>query len=140
MSYRDAKFGYRLWDLIKKKLIKSRDVVFHEQEFLTDIGTLEKPIDNSFFPGAISVSLLAKSAIDRGVLYEKFRIDNELTFGNNDDIDIEGIEQKKQPPLTHITKCQVKRSTKEFHPSTRYPSSNYTLFIDKKEPKGFLKV
>ena len=31
MSYRDEEFSYRLWDPEKKRIIRSRDLVFHEQ-------------------------------------------------------------------------------------------------------------
>ena len=30
VGYRDSEFGYRLWDLEKKKTFRSRDVVFRE--------------------------------------------------------------------------------------------------------------
>ena len=43
VGYRDAKFGYKLWDPKEKKMIKSRDVVFHENENLVDFEKTEKP-------------------------------------------------------------------------------------------------
>jgi hypothetical protein len=36
-------FGYILWDPIKKKVVRSRDVVFLEDETIQGIGKLEKP-------------------------------------------------------------------------------------------------
>ena len=36
-------FGSRLWDPIKKKIVRSRDVVFIEDETIQDIGKPEKP-------------------------------------------------------------------------------------------------
>jgi hypothetical protein len=36
-------FGFRLWDPIKKKTVRSRDVVFIEDETIQDIGKPEKP-------------------------------------------------------------------------------------------------
>ena len=32
VGYGDAEFGYKLWDPKEKKMIRSRDIVFHENE------------------------------------------------------------------------------------------------------------
>ena len=42
VRYGDAEFGYKLWDPKEKKMIKSRDVVFHENENLSDFEKTEK--------------------------------------------------------------------------------------------------
>ena len=36
-------FGYRLWDPINKKVVRSRDVVFFEDQTIEDIKNSEKP-------------------------------------------------------------------------------------------------
>ena len=36
VGYGDEEFGFRLWDLTKKKLVRSRDVVFQENQTLGD--------------------------------------------------------------------------------------------------------
>ena len=41
--YGDAEFGYKLWDPEEKKMIKSRDVVFHQNENLANFEKTEKP-------------------------------------------------------------------------------------------------
>ena len=40
--YGDAEFGYKLWDPKEKKMIRSRDVVFHENENLANFEKIEK--------------------------------------------------------------------------------------------------
>ena len=45
VGYGDAEFGYKLWDLEKKKMIKSQDVVFHENENLIDLEKTKKTKD-----------------------------------------------------------------------------------------------
>ena len=41
-GYADGEFGYRLWDPIKNKIIRSRDVIFNELEmFKSSIGNVE---------------------------------------------------------------------------------------------------
>lgn len=42
LGYDDEKFGYKLWDLTEKKLVRSRDVVFFEDQCIEDIGKQEK--------------------------------------------------------------------------------------------------
>ena len=42
VGYGDAEFGYKLWDPKEKKMIKSQDVVFHENENLTNFEKTEK--------------------------------------------------------------------------------------------------
>ena len=37
VGYGDVEFGYKLWDPAKKKMIRSRDVVFHKNKNLADL-------------------------------------------------------------------------------------------------------
>ena len=37
IKYGDAEFDYKLWDLVKKKIARSRDVVFHEHKTIEDM-------------------------------------------------------------------------------------------------------
>ena len=46
MGYGDEEFGYRLWDLEKKRIIRSKDIVFHEQETMSD-SAIPKKTDES---------------------------------------------------------------------------------------------
>lgn len=42
LGYADGEFGYWLWDLIKHKVIRSRDVIFNElQMFKKSTGDME---------------------------------------------------------------------------------------------------
>ena len=43
VEYGDVEFGYKLWDPKEKKMIRSRDVVFHENENLADFEKIQKP-------------------------------------------------------------------------------------------------
>ena len=43
VRYGDAEFGYKLWDPKEKKMIRSRDVIFHENENLADFEKTKKP-------------------------------------------------------------------------------------------------
>ena len=37
IRYGDEEFGYKLWDLEKQKIVRSKDVVFHEHETIEDM-------------------------------------------------------------------------------------------------------
>ena len=42
LGYADEEFGYRLWDPVKHKIIRSRDVIFNESEmFKRNVGEVE---------------------------------------------------------------------------------------------------
>jgi len=42
LGYADEDFGYRLWDPVKHKIIRSRDFIFNESEmFKRTVGKLE---------------------------------------------------------------------------------------------------
>ena len=42
LGYADEDLGYRLWDPVKHKIIRSRDVIFNESEmFKRTVGELE---------------------------------------------------------------------------------------------------
>ena len=42
MGYSEDEFGYRLWDLIDKKVIRSRDIAFMEEKTIVDWETEKK--------------------------------------------------------------------------------------------------
>lgn len=41
-GYENGEFGYRLWDPIEKKLVRSQDVVFFEKEIIENVWNLNK--------------------------------------------------------------------------------------------------
>ena len=42
LGYANEEFGYRLWDPVKRKIIRSRNVIFNELEmFKRTVGELE---------------------------------------------------------------------------------------------------
>lgn len=43
VGYGEEEYGYRLWDPINKKISRSRDVVFFENQTIRDLEKSEKP-------------------------------------------------------------------------------------------------
>ena len=42
LGYGNGEFGFRLWDPIKRKIVRSRDVAFYEEQFYGDVDKTEK--------------------------------------------------------------------------------------------------
>ena len=101
VGYGEAKFGYKLWDLKEKKMIKSRDLVFHENENLVDFEKTEKP--NAIVEGVHDLTPTS-SSLDNArnreeVQYENYGDEptefdaNEPAGVDGDDVtDIDGVE------------------------------------------------
>lgn len=45
VGYGYEEFRYMLWDLVNRKIIKSRNVIFHEDHTFVDINSIEKSKD-----------------------------------------------------------------------------------------------
>ncbi|KAF2322359.1 hypothetical protein GH714_012894 [Hevea brasiliensis] len=103
-------FGYRLWDLAKKKIAKSRDVVFQENEILAEPETTKK----SNTSDVIDFSPVSPSDIHAPVkeLNEEHGIDNELVLVDVDDTHVEGVKQREQPHPPQVEMPQLRRSSR----------------------------
>jgi hypothetical protein len=141
VRYEDAEFGYKLWDPKKKKMIRSQDVVFHENENIKDFEKSEKL--KSTVEG-VSDHTPTSSSSDIATDIEEVLVENygdEPAEVNGDDaIDTEGVEQGEQPIPPEMEEPQVRRSTRERHQSTRYSTSDYVLITDEGEPESFQEV
>ena len=128
VGYRDAEFGYKLWDPKEKKMIRSRDVVFHENENLADFEKIEKPkAIVRGVPDLTPTSSSSDNATNRVEVQDENYGDESIEFDANepasvkgDDVtDKDGVEQGEQPPPLEMVELQVRMSTRESHPSTR---------------------
>ena len=149
VGYGDAKFGYKLWDSKEKKMIRSRDVVFHENENLANFEKTEKP--KATVEGVSNLTLIFSSC-DNSTKKEEVQDENygdePTEFNANESVGVDGddvtntdgVEQGEQPPPLEMVEPQVRRSTRDCHPSTRYPTSKYTMIIEEGEQESFQEV
>ena len=149
VGYGDAKFGYKLWDSKEKKMIRSRDVVFHENENLENFEKTEKP--KATVEGVSNLTLIF-SSLDNSTKKEEVQDENygdePTEFNANESVGVDGddvtntdgVEQGEQPPPLEMVEPQVRRSTRDCHPSTRYPTSKYTMIIEEGEQASFQEV
>ena len=68
MGYRNEEFRYRLWDPIEKKIIRSRDVIFFEDQNIEEIQKGVKPVSSSEHP--INLDLAPFPELYRGDVTE----------------------------------------------------------------------
>ena len=78
IRYGDEEFRYRLWDLVKKKVIRSRDVIFRESEVGTADNLSEKAKKkNCIIPNLVTIPsssnhpISAESMIDEVAEHEE---------------------------------------------------------------------
>ena len=149
VGYGDAEFGYKLWDPKEKKMIRSRDVVFHENENLADFEKTEKPKATvEGVPNLTPTSSSLDNATNREEVQDEnygdepteFDVDEPAGVDGDDVTDTDGVEQGEQPPPLEMVEPQVRRSTRERRPSTRYPTSEYTMITEEGEPESFQEV
>ena len=118
LGYGHEEFGYMLWDQMIKKIVKSRDVVFLEDQLVDDGDKVEKA--SSFAEIQIRIDPVVPPIVhaDHG---GELREGNSV-IENKDDPIVDDVEPTKQvyrklslqpyePPL--------RISTKELQPSTR---------------------
>ena len=67
----------------------------------------------------------------------EFNVDEPIGVDGDDVTDTDGVEQGEQPLPLEMVEPQVRRSTREHRPSTRYPTSEYTMITKEGEPKSF---
>ncbi|KAK9112867.1 hypothetical protein Scep_020386 [Stephania cephalantha] len=130
LGFGDAEFGYRLWDPEKKKIVRSRDVAFHEYETIADLKTSKKIIvDDDDVSGLESSSIT--EATHEGDSFEEHGVDVPEP--------VDDAEQGEQtPPPTALVEPSLRRSERGLLPSTRYPA-NYVTIIEEGEPRASRK-
>ena len=127
-------------------MIRSRDVVFNENENLVDFEKIEK---RKASVGGVPDPTPTFSSLDNAtnrevVWYEnygdepiEFDADEPAGVDADDMIDTDGVQQGEQPPSLEMVKPQVRRSTREHRPSTGYPTFEYAMITEEEEPKSF---
>ena len=119
VGYGDEEFYYRLWDLEKQKIVKSRDIVFHEHETIED---MEKNVSSAKlkYEGVANLTLeqTSSESVTNGAEMSESKPGTELEEPviedeeSGDDSDTRGVDQREQiPPLEDGP--QLRQTTKE---------------------------
>ena len=107
IGYGDEEFGYKLWDSEKQKILRSRDVVFHEHETIEDMeknvsgakltyeGVVDLTPEHTSLESATNEAEMSKSKL--GTELEELVIEEEES---GDDSDTGGVDQGGADPST----------------------------------------
>lgn len=139
VGYGQDEFGYRLYDPVEKKLVRSRDVIFVENQTIEDIGKADKQIDQSGeelvspepVPSSHEPSLEAQSDVPIDVHLENEADDDGF------DIPIDGNVDDQQHVPEIPPAAPLHRSDRDRQPSKRYSSDQYVFLTDGGEPDCF---
>nr|KYP66486.1 Retrovirus-related Pol polyprotein from transposon TNT 1-94 [Cajanus cajan] len=146
VGYGNEEFGYKLWDPERKRIVRSRDVIFHEHETIEDLkgGEAAKPMEDGVNPTS---HVPSECATDGRQTQEPEHETEEPVFGDEESVDEEVVvpdteanEQGEPSYTSGQVEPQIRRSTRERQPSTKYPSSEYILIADEGEPESFQEV
>lgn len=129
LGYSEDNFGYKLWDPVDRKVIRSRDVVFFEDQTIEDCEKPKKQ-PSSQTVNHDPVFPQVPPRVEGGEVQQ----DEEMVDdGDNADDEQPENEQVVEPP----PQPEVRRSTRERQPSQRYSSNEFVLLSDGGEPECF---
>lgn len=143
LGYGHEEFGYRLWDPVGKKIVRSRDVVFLEDQF-GEVEKIDKPRPS--ISSYIDLTPVPPPTVHNNQMEDNDRMENgqedhqdnggrfEFDQTNEDDEHAGNEEQE-----THRTETEVplRRSTRARQPSTRYTPTEYVMITDGGEPETY---
>ncbi|GKB83650.1 putative RNA-directed DNA polymerase [Tanacetum coccineum] len=142
LGYGQDEFGYRLYDPVQKRLVRSRDVVFEEDLTLKDVEKAERETIPQHNDDLIDLDPVPPKHFD-------------TQFGDNIHNDEEqgadDVDAQEQPNLDEDVHPELpvpdmppfllfRRSTIEYHPSTCYFAHEYVLLTDGGEPECYAEA
>ena len=136
LGYGHEEFGYRIWDPSSRKIVKSGDVVFLEDQLIDYGDKVEKASSSRAIVIRIDpVVPPTVHATHGGELQEG----DGVTKNEDDPIvdDVESIEQVDGELPLPPYEPPLRSSTREHQPSTRYPPKEHVMLTDGVEPKSY---
>ncbi|KAK8921663.1 hypothetical protein KSP39_PZI019972 [Platanthera zijinensis] len=136
MGFPHEEFGYRLWDPVNKKMIRSRDVIFVEDQVVCEPNAAESQVPQ--FPPT-EERLYAddgpvETVVDNGHAEEEVGepIPDEEMIP-----DAGGALPVDVPPVVEVP---LVRSERVRRPNTRYSPHEYILLTDSGEPESYVEA
>ncbi|CAH9135249.1 unnamed protein product [Cuscuta epithymum] len=129
IGYGDEEFGYRLWDPEVKKVVRSRDVVFHENEFH---GCA--PIIRQQHTPEDEVAVSSNIPLSDEEMHDTTEHESDGSVGD-DDIHSDDIPQQGEPSSEDEAEgTHVRRSMRGIVPQRKYSTSEWILVASEGEP------
>jgi hypothetical protein len=131
LVYGNAEFGYRLWDLIKKKLVRSRAVVLFEQKTIENVQNLDK--DKTSSRNFIDLTSISTNNLNTKINQPSSSHLTELNDPREED-----NEPEIEIPSNEASQAQeLRRSTRDRRANIRYSSNKFILLVDDGVPECF---
>ncbi|GAA0169115.1 hypothetical protein LIER_40709 [Lithospermum erythrorhizon] len=141
LSFGDDKFGYKLYDPKTKKITRSRDVIFFEEQTIKDFTSnvevengdreiVEYEIDDDVEPPTIDNNTSSGNAPS----YTPSNDENQHETGDNEQSHEEGETSIEEPQSNILPSTNLRSSNRTRVPSSKYPPHEYVLLTDNGEP------
>ena len=144
IGYGEDEFGYRFYDPIEKKLVRSRDVKFMEDQTIEDIDKMKKSTpkeDNGVADFELVQPPIQNLNTDAQNDVDDQQPAYEVDVPVDDDEEEHDISQDENlSDATEPPQVQVRRSNRERQPSRRYSPDKYVILTDDEEPECFTKA
>ncbi|GJT26561.1 putative RNA-directed DNA polymerase, partial [Tanacetum coccineum] len=142
LGYGQDEFGYRLYDSAQKRLVRSQDVVFEEDQTLKDVENVERETIPQHNDDLIDLDPVPPKHFD-----SQFGDDIQ----NDEEQGADDVDAQEQPNLDEDVHPELpvpdmppflplRRSTRDHHPSTRYSAHEYVLLTDGGEPECYAEA
>ncbi|CAH9096206.1 unnamed protein product [Cuscuta epithymum] len=137
LGYGQDEFGYRLYDPVHKKLIRSRDVVFVEDQTLKDAEKKDTvPQHNDDVTDLDPVPPQhVEPPLDNDVQNDE---QHDTDAPEQPEVDEEFHSEIPVPDVPPFV--PLRRSTRDRHPSTRFSANEYVLLTDGGEPECYAEA
>ena len=136
LGYGLDEFGYKLYDPVDKKIVRSRDVVFVEDQTIEDIEKMEKVVPRH------SYDLIDLDPVPLTDLPEQVEPDVQNDQHDPDDADVPSQVETNDGVLDQglVPEVPLRRSVRDRHRSTRYSADEYVLVTDEGEPECYAEA
>lgn len=141
IGYGQDEFGYRFYDPVQKKLVRSRDVVFIEDQTIQDIEKIDKTVPQ-YSDDLIDLDPVPLTHVPTQVGDE---VQDDQQHGTGDVDTPTQVETDddihEQVPVSEVPPdVPLRRSTRDRQPSTRYSVDEYVLLTDGGEPECYAEA
>ena len=144
IGYGQDEFGYHFYNPIDKKLIRSRDVAFFEDQTIEHIDKTEQ-LDSHADESLVDVDpipIIDISYAHAGT--QGNNLDNDQSVEHiifsNDDVVVDNQQTHGEMITSDSPETSCRRSTREKWSSTRYSHDEYILLTNIRETEGYDEV
>ncbi|RVW22327.1 Retrovirus-related Pol polyprotein from transposon TNT 1-94 [Vitis vinifera] len=140
IGYGQDELGYRFYDPVQKKLVRSRDVVFMEDHTIQDIEKTN-PMESQHSGDLIDLDPAPLTNLPTQVEDEAH--DDQHDMGDVEtptQVEMDDDVHEQSPAAEAPLDIPLRRSTRDRHPSTRYSVDDYVLLTDGGEPESYVEA